>query len=352
LNQDAETREAVMDSFRSQVDWCDKLGSPFTASLLRAAMPALRPGGILAGMIGGWPGDPMADGLPLRVTGALHALVLAGEAPSLAAIYPPYSLPDEATLQTRLSQALHEHQPAIERFLQSPPQTNEIGRSAVLLGGFLEIAAATGLPLRLLEIGASAGLNLLWDRFFYRFGDAQWGDPAAPVQLAPEWQGNVPPVAVPVRVASRAGCDLSPVDIRDAEQRLRLRAYVWADQTDRLARLDGAIALGRQSDLRLETANATAFLKRELDAPRQNVATVLYHSIMWHYVSAADQRDITAIAHEAARNASPSAPLGWLRFEFEAPDKPPTLRLTLWPGGEDRHLAIANPHGASVEWLV
>jgi hypothetical protein len=247
--------------------------------------------------------------------------------------------------------ALREHGDYIKRFIESPPQTNEVGRSAVLLGGFLEIAAATELPLRLLEIGAGAGLNLLWDRFYYRLGDADWGDPASLVQLAPAWQGGLPPLAAPIRVAARAGCDLGPIDVTDENQRLRLRAYVWADQTERLQRLDGAIALARSHAVKVERTNATAFLQRELAAPCPGQATVLYHSIMWNYVADADKTAIAQIVRDAGHRATPAAPLAWLRFEIEAKDKFPVLELTLWPGGQNRRLAIANPHGASVEWL-
>jgi len=311
----------------------------------------LRPGAPLADIIGPWPGDPLSDILPLRVTGALHALVLAGLAPELATAYPPQNLPDEKSLNALLLNALRQHRDFIVQFIESPPQTNEVGRSAVLLGGFLEIAAATQKPLRLLEIGASAGLNLLWDRFHYRLGDATWGDPASPVHLAPTWDGNAPPLSAPITIATRDGCDLNPIDVTDDAQALRLRAYVWADQTDRLARLDGAIALARRHHPKVEQSNATTFLRSHLAEPVPNQATTVYHSIMWNYVTAADQVAITDVIHDAATRATPASPLAWLRFEIVSKDQYPELHLTLWPGAENRRLAVANPHGASVAWL-
>jgi hypothetical protein len=352
VNDQTSLDAAILASFRTQVDWCDHLGSPFTAALLRAAIVELYPGNTLHSIIGAWPGDPLADILPLRVAGALHALVLTGMAPELATAYPPEKLPDDNSLHALLLNALRQHHNFITRFIESPPQTNEVGRSAVLLGGFLEIAAATEKPLRLLEIGASAGLNLLWDRFHYRLGDATWGDPASPVQLAPTWGGNLPPLATPITVAERTGCDLNPIDITDDEQALRLRAYVWADQTDRRARLDGAIALAHAHHVTVERTNATDFLRRHLAAPTQGQATVLYHSIMWNYVSDADKSAITEIVHSAAHRATEPAPFAWLRFEIESKDSYPVLDLTLWPTGEKRRLAMANPHGASVAWLA
>jgi len=181
MDATAQPDNAILAALQTQTEWCDHLGSPFTAALLRAAMRELKSGGLLAELIGAWPGDPLTDILPLRVAGALHALVLAGAAPELALAYPPHATPDDTSLHTALLNALRQHRDYITRFIESPPQTNEVGRSAVLLGGFLEIAAATEKPLRLLEIGASAGLNLLWDRFHFRLGDATWGDPASPV---------------------------------------------------------------------------------------------------------------------------------------------------------------------------
>jgi len=347
-----QSENPVAASFRTQIDWCAHLGSPFTAALLRAALIELQPGAALHDIIDAWPGDPLADILPLRVAGALHALVLAGKAPDLATAYPPEKLPDDNTLHELLLNALRQHRDFITRFIESPPQTNEVGRSAVLLGGFLEIAAATEKPLRLLEIGASAGLNLLWDRFYYRLGDANWGDPASPVHLAPAWDGNAPPLSAPISVAARDGCDLKPIDITDDAQALRLRAYVWADQTDRLARLDGAIALARRHRPNVEQANATEFLRRHLAASPPGQAITVYHSIMWNYVAAADQAAITAVIRDAASRATSASPLAWLRFEMVSKDQYPELHLTLWPGGENRRLAVANPHGASVAWLV
>jgi hypothetical protein len=352
LDSTDQSQNPVVASFRTQIDWCAHLGSPFTAALLRAAIIELQPGGALHDIIGDWPADPLADILPLRVAGALHALVLADLAPDLATAYPPKSIPDDKSLHALLRNTLRQHHEFIVRFIKSPPQTNEVGRSAVLLGGFLEIAAATENPLRLLEIGASAGLNLLWDRFYYRLGTASWGDHASPVHLAPVWDGSPPPVAAPIRVAARAGCDLNPIDVTDDEQALRLRAYVWADQTDRRTRLDGAIALARRHHPSVEQGNATSFLRHHLANPAPEQTTVVYHSIMWNYVSTADQAAIIGVIHDAASRATPASPLTWLRFEIVSKDQYPELHLTLWPGGENRRLAVANPHGASVAWLA
>jgi hypothetical protein len=178
------------------------------------------------------------------MAGALHALALTRSAPALVPCYPPSAAPVEP-LRPVVLNVVREHQSAIRAFLVSPPQTNEVGRSGVLVGGFLEIAKETGLPLRCLEIGASAGLNTIWDRYHYRLGAVGWGDPLSPVSLAPSWEGPSPPVDAPLRVIERQACDIAPIDLEDPAQRLRLRAYIWADQRERLSRLESAIDLAR-----------------------------------------------------------------------------------------------------------
>src|SRR5262249_62273693 len=109
-------------------------------------------------------------------------------------------------------------------------QTNEVRRSAALLGGFLRVARETGLPLRLREIGSSAGLNLAWDRYRYELGPHRWGDPRAALVLAADWTGPAPDLAAKVRIASRAGCDVAPLDARDPATRQRLEAVGWPEQ--------------------------------------------------------------------------------------------------------------------------
>ncbi len=238
----------------------------------------------------------------------------------------------------------------IQAFLASPPQTNEVGRSGVLLGGFACIANVTGLPLRTLEIGASAGLNLIWDQYRYTIGSAAWGDPASPVHLAPEWAGPLPPLSATLSVAWRAACDIAPIDIADAGQRLRLQAYVWPDQRDRLMRLVAAISLAREAGHRVVQADAATWLRDHLAAPQPGLATILYHSIMWQYMPEATQSAITALMQAAGGRATRQAPLAWLRYEPPPGGGEPELRLTTWPGGEQR-LAIAHPHGRTVTWL-
>lgn len=345
---------ALIDAFREQVRWCDKLGSPFNARLLDWLADDWLAGGPMRELIPEWTaGPPGQDLVPLRLAGGLHALALSGRHPPLAALYPPAASGfDTAALAPLLQRLLVEEAGHLRGYLASAPQTNEVMRSAVLIGGYAAIAQATGLPLSTCETGASAGLNLLWDRFRYTLGVQAWGDAASPVQIKSDWRGAPPALPERIAVAGRRGNDLLPVDLRDPAAVLRLRAYVWPDQTARAARLQGAIALAQKERPVVDAGDAAAWVAQQLAAPREGVATMLVHSVVWQYLPPATREHIEATLAAAATRASRTAPLAWLRMEFFAAGAPAELRLTLWPEGRERTLATAHPHGEWVEWIA
>jgi hypothetical protein len=311
----------------------------------------------VAGLTEPWAGAGtralVGDAIPLRWLGGAHDLVLAGEAPDVADAYPtPPRSGDPAAAWSALRQAMIARPERFAEFMGHEPQTNEVRRSACLLPGFLTVARETGLPLRLFEIGASAGLNQLWDRYHYDLGEAgAWGDPASPVRLDATWSGGPPRLDAPVEVISRAACDRKPMDIRDALARRRLKAYLWPDQFERLARLDAAIAMALAAGARVDAEDAVTWTARRA-APEEGAATVLFHSIFWQYLAAETQAALTIAIEELGARASATAPFAWLRMEPPADNLAEVhVRLTLWPGGEDRLLARVHPHGASVDWV-
>jgi hypothetical protein len=236
--------------------------------------------------------------------------------------------------------------------MRHEPQTNEVRRSAVLLPGFLTVAAETGLPLRILELGASAGLNQLWDQRKYDLAPAgKWGPADPAVSMAAEWRGGGhPPLEVVPRVIKRAACDRAPIDLTDPVARRRLKAYIWPDQIDRLARLDAAIAETLAAGIRVEREDAVAWTSRNA-SPRAALATVVFHSVFIQYMPAASQTALAEIIAGFGARTDAAGPLAWLRMEPMAGNPAVMeLRLTLWPGGQDRLLAIAHPHGAWIEW--
>jgi hypothetical protein len=343
---------SLADAWARQIAWCDGNGSPFTARVLDAAWTDLARGGALAALLPDWPGDAGADAVPLRVAGALHALALSGRDAELAALYPPLQAAFDANRgPSAVARALDQHREVVAEYLAIAPQTNEIGRSAVLLPGFAEIARATGLPLATFEIGASAGLNQLWPHCSYTLGERRWGDAASDVAIRAEWRGPMPALPDRIELASQAACDIAPINLSADGAALRLLSYVWPDQAERLARLRAAIALAQRLRVRVDAADALPWVERALAAPRPGCASVLCHSVMWQYLPAATRQALQQVVLAAGARATRDAPLAWLAFEPPHGDAHMLLTLTLWPGGVTRTLAVAHPHGAWVQWL-
>ena len=347
---------ALAQSLRLQAKACLALGSPFCAAMLERAAEDLEAGGPTAAPLAAFAGldlrGLMSAAVPLRLLGALHDLVLSGEDPALAAAYPkPGKASDADAAWREARRALAGDAERIAAFMGHEPQTNEVRRSACLLGGFLIVARETGLPLRTFELAASAGLNLSWDRYRYELGGASWGPTGSPVRLPTDWSGPLPPLDAQVRVISRAACDRRPVDLSDPVQRRRLLAYVWPDQFERLERIAAAVALAREQGVTVETADAVAWTERTA-GPAPGAASVVYHSVFWQYMPPESQAALRQTIEYLGIGATNEAPFAWLRMESPPGDLAAMeVRLTLWPGGRERLLARVHPHGASVEWL-
>ena len=346
----------ILDHFAEQAEWCEGLGSPFTAALLRQFASDFEAGGPVAQICADWTGNPRKDALGLRLAGALHHAVLTGTAPELAATYPANVV--EWNMQEVWAKArpwLAAHMAHVRDFLKSPPQTNETRRSIALLPGFLELAATYRMPMHLLELGASAGLNQNWDRFTYDGGT--WQRPGASnVTISTLWNGPEPAHldAAPV-IASRAACDLNPIDVSDEAAFLRLKSYTWPDQAGRLARLDAAADLARQMGVRVEQADALDWLTRRLASRPSEGLTVVYHSVFLIYPPKDDITRIMRRIEEAGAAATEQAPLAWLCFEpeslFGGDRTSPRMqtRLQVWPGEESRVLNESDGHVTHVD---
>ena len=298
--------------------------------------------------------DPLAAAVSLRWLAALHHLALKDLKP-WAGLWPPAEEPvsDEA-LDNAIAQAWAAQRPHLQAALALPPQTNEVQRSAGLLPGLLHIAAQTGLPMALVEVGASAGLNLWCDHYRHEHAAWSWGDPKSALTLRSEWLGPRPRQA-PLRVDRRAACDAQPVDLARPGEALRLASFIWADQRERLARLQSAcgVATARMAaaGLAVQTARAADFVRQQLKQRVNGQTLVLMHSVVWQYIAASEQADISAQMSAAGVAATAQSPLAWLRFEPPAPDKAVEVRCRIWPGGEDHLLARCHPHAARIEWL-
>ncbi|MBV9881733.1 MAG: DUF2332 family protein [Sphingomonadaceae bacterium] len=340
---------AVRAAFAQQAGYCAALAAPFTALLCTLAGARLDRSTRIGRRLLDWDGnpDPFGDAVALRLCGGLHYLARNGGAPGLAPFYPPAPLPDADALWAAIVPLLDDD--ALALWLDGPPQTNEVRRSAVLMSGLLVIAARFGLPLRLYELGASAGLNLQLDRYLYDLGGLKTGDPAASFTLKPDWQGPPPPSAE-IRIAGRAGVDLNPVKL--PEGRERLIAYVWADQAQRLAQLEAALAIAAADPPRVEAGDAADWLETNLPlAPEPGLCRVVLHSVAFHYFPDAVKARVTAQIEAAGTQATREAPLAWLRYEEQPGDGHFSLRLRTWPDGGDELLAWVHPHGRTVKWV-
>ena len=348
---------ALLSAFDQQVAWCVQGASPFSARVLARSRLWLARHEDALTELAAVADDPLAGAVSLRWLSGLHHLALQAREP-WASLWPPASsgVGDEemnAALDAAIALAWRDQRAPLRTALSNAPQTNEVQRSAALLPGLLHVAARTGLPLALVEIGSSAGLNLWCDQYQHEHGAWRWGDPAAALTLSADWQGPPPPTP-PLVIQRRAGCDHQPVDLQRPGEDLRLASFIWADQADRLARLRTAIEVARAQmsaqGVRVQALAAADFVRQQLAQRQPGQAWVLMHSVVWQYLPAAEQAHITAQMQAAAATASAQSPLAWLRFEPPRPDLRVELRCTIWPGGEDRLLAVCHPHGARVEW--
>src|SRR5215472_8770407 len=301
---------------RRQSHWYFRLGSGFYGYLLMRCAVACEQDGPIRDLLRPRDGERMPNSLPVRLLASVHKLVLEGNAPELAQFYPSAGgSVDLEPAWTAFSQAVQQNFNRLWQYIAAPVQTNNIERSVGLLGGFGLIAQKTQLPLRLLEIGASAGLNLRWDHYYYGWRGGSWGAPESPVHFKNIFAGNGPTLPPSIAVVERMGCDLNPLDVDDREGRLTLLSYVFPDEKDHIRDLRAAIEIARMVPCHIERANATDWLASRLRRPAAAVATVVFHSIMWQFLSESEQQKVASVIEEAGRRTSETAPLAWLRLE-------------------------------------
>lgn len=350
---------SLEDVVRAQREGCRIGGSTLYTDVLDRVALDVRGGGPCRAVLEPFGAEPHAAAAVLRFLAAVHALVLDGEAPDLAAHYPSAGGAPGPGLGDAFVATVGAHAALLVERTHDPIQTNEVGRSASLVGGFL-LLAATGPPLRVLEIGASAGLNLLFDQFRFGSGPGAIGPADAPVRFDDPWAGGPGPRPGPLPVAERRGCDARPLDPAQPADRLRLRAALWPDQPERRRRLDAALEVAARVPAPVDRADAATWLPARLDRRVPGTTTVVVHSIVAQYLAPATRRTVEAAIAEAGRRATADAPIAWLRME-PASATEAEVRLTRWPGagagahaavdaGATRVLARSAFHGPPVRW--
>jgi len=340
--------DRVIDVIAFQAAACAHSGSPLYGRVLDAVVEDMDAGGVTARLLASRREDAFGSALALRFLGAVHRIVLEGRAPALAAHYPSAGGSEGPGLAAAFLATVEEHESEIDALIEDGVQTNEVGRSAVLVGGYAAVTHRTALPLRVLEIGASAGLNLRWDHFAYDTGRGFSGDPDSPVRFSGVWVGEPPDLPARFEVAERAGCDRNPIDATTAEGRLLLMSFVWPDQVERFARLEAAIEVARRVPAVIDRADADVWVAERLTLALPGVATVVVHSIVLQYLPRDARARFREAIQSAGAGASGASPLAWLRMEPAG--ERAELRLTTWPGGDDRVLATAGYHGHPIWW--
>lgn len=356
-NADTAT-ERLVDAFDRQSRSAVQRSSPLYTALLDSCVRDLAEGGPTWALLADRADEPTGHALPLRLLAGVHWLVLSGQAPLLAPYYPSVGGVEPPGLAWPVFQhLLAERADDLRVLLDRPLQTNEVRRCSALLVGLNWIATATKRPCRVLEIGASAGLNLNWHRYRYQGPDGGWGPLEAPVRLVlPAGMGRLAPELAASSVG--VGCDRAPLDVASGADQQWLRSCIWADQVDRLADLDAALALAVVHPTRVERGEATGWLARQLRdvGGGRGTATVVVQTFVQQYLSGPQRADLAEVIDRAAAGATHEAPLAWLQLEPpDDPDRQPRerqgmadIRVRLWPGQVDQVLGYAGYHGSPV----
>jgi hypothetical protein len=349
-----EPREQLIANLDKQRRGCESGGSPFYAGLLVHMQDDVRASGPTWQLLAPYASQPFEPVYPLRLLGALHRRVLRGDDPVLARHFPSVGGDGDADAAWPLVRVVLDARASeLATCFDHAVQTNEVARSVALVGGLLTIAARTGLPASLHEVGASAGLNLRAESYWYEQHGRGWGDPASPVRFVDRFADGSPPFDAPLVISTRRGCDRDPIDANTEDGRLTLLSYVWPGMHSRFEMLRAALDVAPTVPVELERADAAAWVERELQQTRTGVVTVVWHSIVWQYLDDASRARIVAALEDAGSRTTIDAPLAWLRLEpWGEGLADPRLLLRLWPGGDDELLARAGFHQQPVTWVA
>lgn len=300
------------------------------------------------------PGQPEAN----LLFAAVHFLLLRGARHRLCDFYPDLNggKSAEGDPFPPFRDFVLANRDALEALIVSRvTNTNEVGRSALLHAGFRVLAAVAGVPLHLIEIGPSAGLNLIWDRYGVRYerDGKTWAaiSPDAPIVIPCELRGEtVPPTGATPSVARRLGLELHPVDLSHADDRDWLRALMWPDQVSRLARLEKAIALFRDVNPEIRKGDALDLLADALAEVPEDRTVCVYHTIALYQFS----REMKAALNDILTVAGLRRIVWRLSFEAQDWDGPCVLSLIRYHDGEETThlLGHAHPHGTWLEWVA
>jgi hypothetical protein len=343
-------RKDIEEGIAQQAEHAARNGAPGTGSVCRAMIALALSDTACGRKIREWPLQVIESAMPLRLAGGLHDLFRRGIEPDLGAVYRGETT-EQAVVDAMVSDIVVRHDAALLPWFDSPPQTNEAGRSASFVAALHYLASRVVPNFELNEIGSSAGMNLLIDRYCYDLGGVISGPKDAPVTIKPQWSGPPPPADTFTITAVR-GCDIHPIDVRDDAAANRLMAYIWPEMPERFTRMQAGIAMIRARAVDLMQADAADFVEARLAQPQSHGTTrVLMHSIVWQYLPDTVQRRIQTAMAESGLKATAEKPLAWISLETNRATFRHELKLRYWPdGGESVTLGEAHAHGVWVNW--
>ncbi len=341
----------VGEAIEWQATHAEEAGAPNTARVVRALLPVLDTDTAVGRRMASWEGLSLEDAMPLRINGGLHNLLLTDTDRRLEPVYAGLTT-DQRTVDAIVVDLVQTYDARLLPWLDGPPQTNEAGRSWGFVSALLWLSELLGPRFEINELGASAGVNTMMDRYHFDLGGVTAGPDHSPMQICPEWRGSPPP-DTDVEITSIRGCDQAPVDLSDPEAALRLRSYVWPEATARMGRIEAAIQLAGEQAPDVVKQDAGDFVREMLARPQgDGVTRVLSHSIVWQYIPGPTREWIEGAMEEAGAAATPDCPLAWIALETNRETFRHELHVRYWPGGEEAVLlGCGHPHGAWAEWF-
>lgn len=339
-------RSVIIKSLEDTAKYYAKWGSPLYEHLTLKTMEDVEAGGPCRTVL---EAQTESGAIGLRFLAAIHRLVLEGRIPALVQYHP--TVGGNAPRQQcwpEFEEAVRHHVPELQELTTRPLQTHTIDRSVALMAGLGIISAYYKMPLRVLELGSCAGLNLRWMHYSYQDGNRRWGASNSKVVFLNCFGGRSPKIEEP-EVIEQCGCDLRPIDPCSTDGQLALMSYVWADQPERMAQLKDALAIAARTPMRIDAADAVEWLSRQLAALTPGVVNVIYHSLFQHYLSPTQRKALEVLKTSTLARIKSSTPIAWLRFEQMS--HAATLQLTMWPPGTNYILAQGVPLGLPLQWI-
>lgn len=234
--------------------------------------------------------------------------------------------------------------------------TNEVGRCGVLIVGLVLAAQEAQAPLHMVEIGPSAGLNLVWDRFRYRHGSTEMGLEDAPFTIAPEVKGHMPPHLdgrMP-NVASRRGIELNPVDLDDDETLAWQLALIFPEHVDRAIRITKAFEIAREVRPEIIVGNAVDLIDGVIADLPADGAVCVYHTQATYQIPKEGRAELSRKLADCSRQRPIwRVAIEWLGGGSRGKDcGHSSLGIARYRDGaySYQHLAFCDPHGRWIEW--